>query len=228
MNFFKRLLKNPKDLFAELPAQDSEWTVLTWNWDLKNSQERKVALELNNKTSTKTIWNNKELIFSKEGKVSAYNHKNDKELKDLFNLASHIAVKSSIESHYDFMKKTSEADINTETRALQWIQASFKTLEGALNKVAKDPESILVAAFFSGVHPEMGQSLLRLICFNLDINYFMLEDGSLRIVVYNDKNLGHGHQSEPSFHQIIKLTKPLFYDEMIKLLQQVTSVGEIR
>lgn len=229
MNFLKRIFKGPKDQFAHLPVQSSVWTMLSWNWDLKKSNDRNVMLELSDRNQFQVVWNNTELVFSKDQKITgAFSHKRSQELKDLFNLASHMAIKASIESHYDFMRQTSEGDLNAETRSLQWIQASFRTLQGALDQVVQNPEMVLVSAFFSGVNPEIGQRLLRLVCFNLDINYFMLEDGSLRIVVFNDKNLGHGEEKEPSFNQIIRLTKPLFYDEMIKLLQQVSSVGEIR
>ena len=228
MNFFTRLFQRPQDHFKKLPVNDSRWTVLTWNWDLKNTNERNATLELNDNKSFKVLWNNKELIFFEDKKISAFPHKNSQELKDLFNLTSHLSVKKALESHHAVMRETSEADINAETKSLQWIQASFKTLEGALKKVQGSPEYIFTGAIFSGINPEINQRVLRLICFNLDINYFMLEDGSLRILVFDDKNQGHGSQQTPSFHQIIKLTKPLFYDEMTKLLQLVTSVGEIR
>lgn len=227
MIFFKQFFQKPEDFFKKLSITDSQWSVLTWNWDIKESEERKQSIELNGPKLSRVIWSNKEVVFIENKKIRAFSHHQSQKLKDLFNLSSHLIMKSSIESHYDFMRKTQEGDLNSETRSLQWIQASFRTLQGALDKVSKNPEMIFTCAFFSGVNPEVGQRVLRLICFNLDINYFMLEDGSLRIVVFDDKDLGQGSAQEPVFHQIIKLTKPLFYDEIIKLLQQVTSVGEI-
>ena len=225
MNFFKHFFQKPQDHFKKLAVADSQWTVLTWNWDLQSESDRRATLELNGEEQVRVIWSKSEVTFTHNDSVKAYPHKNDKALIDLFNLARHLSVKESLKSHEEFMRQTSEGDIANETRALQWIQASFTTLAGALKKVGNDPDLILTCSFFSGVSPQLSQRVLRLICFNLDINYFMLEDGSLRIVVFDDKGQGHGSQQQPSFHQIIKLTKPLFYDEMIKLLQQVTSVG---
>lgn len=228
MNFLNRFFPSAKDQFQKLPVNDSHWSVLTWNWDLSSIDERKMTMELNTESNFKVIWKKEELLFVTDDKVRAYAHKNEKELKDLFNLMRHLSVKSSIESHHEEMRKTSEGDFNAETRSLQWIQASFKTLEGALKKFENNSDLIFTCAIFSGVNPELKQRVLRIICFNLDINYFMLEDGTLRIVVFDDKNKGHGSQQEASFHQIIRLTKPLFYDEITKLLQQITAVGEIR
>lgn len=227
MNFLNRFFSTAKEQFQKLPINDSSWTVLTWNWDLASIDDRRMTLELNSESHFKVIWNKKEVIFIKDDKVRAFPHQDKQELKDLFSLSRHLSLKTSIESHQGEMRKTSEGDLAAETRSLQWIQASFKTLQGALQRIKEDPQLIFTCAVFSGVNPQLQQRVLRVICFNLDINYFMLDDESLRIVVYNDKNQGHGSQAAPSFHQIIRLTKPLFYDEITKLLQQVTAAGEL-
>ena len=228
MNFLSRFFTDPKDLFKQLPVNHSEWTVLTWNWDLHDVSERRRTLELNNEHHYQVALNKEELIFVQDKKVKAFPFKDEKEIKDRFNLACHLSVKHSLESTQSFMRKTMEGDLNEETRTLQWLQASFKTLEGALKRVEENPDLILTAAFFSGINPELKQQVLRLICFNLDINFFMQEDGLLRIVVFDDKNLGHGSQKTANLNQIIRLTKPLFYDEITKLLNQLTTVGEVR
>ena len=227
MNFLGRFFANPRDLFKELPVNQSEWTVITWNWDLQDINDRRSTIELTGEHNHQVILSRDELLFVEDKKVRAFPSKNQKELKDLFNLATHLSVKNSLESCQSFMRETMDGDLNEETRTLQWLQASFKTLEGALKRLSENPELILTAAFFSGVNPELKQQVLRVICFNLDINFFMQEDGLLRVVVFDDKNLGHGSQKTASLNQIIRLTKPLFYDEITKLMHQLTTVGEV-
>jgi hypothetical protein len=118
-------------------------------------------------------------------------------------------------------------DIQSETRALQWIQATFGTLTRALNSLKGNREMILTAACFSGKVPESGEEVVRVIAFNLDIFYYLRPDFTLQIVVFDDKNMGHGNSKTPTFQQIIKVTKPQFYDEIIKLQHQLAQVGEI-
>ncbi len=87
---------------------------------------------------------------------------------------------------------------------------------------------ILTAAFFSGLEASSEDKVLRLIAFNLDILFYFQKDGSMRILVFDDKNMGHGQARNPSFQQIIKVTKPQFYDEIIRLIHEVATVGELK
>ena len=87
---------------------------------------------------------------------------------------------------------------------------------------------ILTGAFFSGLEPSTGDRVLRLIAFNLDVLFYFQKDDSMRILVFDDKNMGHGQSKNPSFQQIIKVTKPQFYDEMIRLTHEVATVGELK
>jgi hypothetical protein len=147
------------------------------------------------------------------------------------NLAIHSTIKHGLESHQDFMllpvSGATALDMQAETRALQWIQASFGTLNRALDKLKSDGDLILSAVFFSGNVPESEEKVVRLIAFNLDIFYYLRPDNSLQIVVFDDKGEGHGQSKTPSFQQIIKVTKPQFYDEIIKLLSKISQIGEL-
>jgi len=110
---------------------------------------------------------------------------------------------------------------------LQWIQASFGTLLRALQSFQNNKELILTGACFSGKVPDTQEEVLRVMAFNLDIFYYLRPDSSLHIVIFDDKDRGHGTSKNPSFQQIIKVTKPQFYDEIIKLLYELAKVGEI-
>jgi hypothetical protein len=147
------------------------------------------------------------------------------------NLSIHSTLKYGLEQNHEFMVTpvtgATTLDIQNETRALQWIEATFGTLNRALDNMKKNPDQVLTAACFSGKVPESGEEVLRVIAFNLDIFYYLRPDFTLQIVVFDDKNLGHGQAKTPTFQQIIKVTKPQFYDEIIKLLHHLAQVGEI-
>ena len=155
----------------------------------------------------------------------------DAELKGLMNIALHSTLKYSLEENHKFMVSTVNGatiqDFQNEARFLQWIQATLGTLMRALDSMAKDKDLILTAACFAGKAPDSQEDVLRVIVFNLDIFYYLRPDQTLQIVVFDDKNLGSGGAKAPVFQQIIKVTKPQFYDEITKLLHRMAQVGEI-
>ena len=81
MNFLTRFFTDPEDLFKELPVGNSEWTVLTWNWDLQDVSDRRRTLELNGEHHHQVAINKEELIFVQDKKVKVFPFKNEKELK---------------------------------------------------------------------------------------------------------------------------------------------------
>lgn len=228
--------KNIKEHFLSYFPQSSSWRVVTWNFNLMGEAKRGWKLEIVGSTSESIEWNLKkevELKFSKNGKmVKRSSIKDpDQEIKDLMNLSIHATIKHSLELNHPFMLRpvtgVTTLDFDSEARSLAWIQASFTSASKALEQFAYNQGQILEAVFFSGSEPETGSDVLRLILFNLDIFYYLRTDGSLQVVVFDDKNLGHGKAQTPTFHQIIKVTKPQFYDEIIKLVHQLAKVGEI-
>lgn len=229
--------KDPKELFLSFSPHSTHWRVVSWNFDLDNADQRRWTIEVHD-AGTKTIqWDrgeHDEIKFFTNEKLQRKNRisSHDQELKVLMNLALHSTLKYSLESNHEFMVTpvagATTLDIQNETRALQWIQASFSTLMGALDKVSKDSSLILTAAFFSGREPESGDEVLRLLAFNLDIFLYLRPDSSLQIIIFNDKAMGHGKSDAPTFQQIIKVTKPQFYDEIVKLVHRLALVGEIK
>ena len=232
LNWFKQ---NPKKLFMEFTPERSEWRVVTWNFDLTDTTSRRWVVEVHGEKSRIIQWERKKessLIFM-EGKKRVYSGKvsDDRDLPPMMNLALHSTLKHSLDSNTEFMLTpvtgATTMDFQNETRVLQWIQASFGTVIRALESMKGKKDLILTAACFSGVVPESGERVLRVIVFNLDIFYYMREDNSLQIVIFDDKSAGHGESKAPTFQQIIKVTKPQFYDEIIKLLHKIANAGEV-
>lgn len=236
MSFWGLFGKSPKELFLDYNPQGSHWRVVTWNFDLDQQTRRKWTVEVHGEKNQVIQWQvskHPELKFYENDKIVRKLKITDHidEPRSLMNLALHSTLKYGLERNHDFMvtpvSGATAIDIQSETRALQWIQATFGTLTRALNSLKGNREMILTAACFSGEVPESGEEVVRVIAFNLDIFYYLRPDFTLQIVVFDDKNRGHGNSKTPTFQQIIKVTKPQFYDEIIKLLHQLAQVGEI-
>jgi hypothetical protein len=228
MSFFSRFFgKSLKELFLAFSPISSQWRVVTWNFDNPG-----LIIEVHSPGSKNVIQNQLSRIkFLTNDELMRIGPSND-DLKALMNLAMHSTLKYSLERNHEFMVTpvagATALDIQNETRALQWIEVSFKTLNGALDRFKEDSSLILTAAFFSGTIPDTGENVLRLIAFNLDIFYYLRPDSTLQIVIFNDKDLGHGSSRDPIFQQIIKVTKPQFYDEIARLVHRLAVVGELK
>lgn len=227
----------PKDLFLKFSPLDSSWNIVTWNFDLKNPSDRQWTVEVHKDKVELIVWQKSQAevvsFFANSepiGKKKIAGNQN--ELKDLMNLTLHSTLKNSLEKNHEFMTTPVSgaitSDMQNEYKALQWVQASFGMVIRALDNMSQNPDQILTASFFSGLEPETQETVLRVIIFNLDIFFYQQNDHSLRVVIFDDKNFGHGGSKTPTFQQIIKVTKPQFYDEIVKLVHRIAQVGEIR
>lgn len=238
MNLWQRLrARNPKELFLEFSPKEASFYSVSWNFDLKDPTHRQWLIELHRAKKEVIQWKKAgrdELSFFKGDKLSSIAKLGSQrqEAAALMNISIHSTLKHALESHQEFMlapvSGATTMDFQNEQKSLQWIQASFGTLTRVLAKVSEDPSLILTAAFFAGTTPESDEKVVRLIAFNLDILYYLRPDNSLQIIVFDDKNLGHGGASAPTFQQTIKVTKPQFYDEIVKLTNQLAHAGELK
>lgn len=233
MSLWQRFFgKKAREKFLEFNPISSNWRVVSWNMDLKDAGVREWKIEVQKPQSTVITYtqgSEVEVAFFEDQKLVA--REASSEYADLMNLAIHSTLKHSIEDNYSFMTEpvsgATTADFQSEGKALLWIQATFETLRRALKRVEDDPSLILTGAVFSGTVPDTDQRVLRVLIFSIDIFLYMRPDHSLQVVVFDDKNLGHGGSKTPSFQQIIKVTKPQFYDEIVKLVHHLAMVGEI-
>ncbi|MBA2406025.1 MAG: hypothetical protein H0V66_14715 [Bdellovibrionales bacterium] len=234
---FDFLGKDPRTLFLEFSPAGSNWQVVSWNFDLQNPNTRQWTLEVHKPEKESIQWTRDEVEtvqFYKNNKLVRKRRipADKKEFQELMNLCIHSTLKQSLERNHEFLRSpvsgANAMDYQNEARALQWLQASFGTLIRALDQFQTRKDLILTAAVFSGTEPGTGHNVLRIVAFNLDVFCYFLEDLSLNIAVFDDKNLGQGGAKTPSFQQIIKVTKPQIYDEIVKLVHRLATVGEIR
>ncbi|MES2527493.1 MAG: hypothetical protein V4598_10415 [Bdellovibrionota bacterium] len=228
---------DPREYFLKFDPAGSIFSSVTWNFDLMAPGQRRFMVEILKEKKETIDWHRsdvEEVKFAVDGKISRKRRipRERAEYVKLMNLAMHATIISGIESHKEFVTTpvtgVTTLDYESEGKALQWIQASFGTLSRALKKIKNEEGMFLTGAFFSGLEPSSEDKVLRLIAFNLDIIFYFQKDGSMRILVFDDKNMGHGQSRNPSFQQIIKVTKPQFYDEIIKLIHEVATVGELK
>jgi hypothetical protein len=237
VTFLNRLLgKEPKRYFLRLNPHESIWSIVTWNFDCKSTEERRWILELNS-GSEKTLveWQKEKkevLSFYHNGRLKFSEDKiGNLEAKNLMNLTVHSTIKIALEKSREFMLEpvsgVTTIDMQNEFKYLQWIQASFGMVTRALDDLRNKKGLIMTGAFFSGIEPKTNERVIRVIIFNLDIFYYLNADQTLRVLIFDDKNKGHGESQNPSFQQIIKVTKPQFYDEIVKLLHRIAEAGEV-
>lgn len=236
MSLFDFLGKDPKEYFLNFTPDGSSWRVVSWNFDLKDPSERLWTLEVHKAEVESIEWSRlgvDEVKFFRQQKLVRKRRipEGRKEYQDLMNLCLHSTLKYSLESHHEFLlapvSGATTADFQNEARAQQWLQATFGTVMRSLDSFQGRSDLILTAAVFSGHEPSTNKDVLRIMIFNLDIFCYFQSDSALQIAVFDDKNLGHGTAKTPSFQQIIKVTKPQIYDEIVKLVHRIATVGEI-
>jgi hypothetical protein len=239
MNWRNFFAPGPRELFLTLNPLQSTWRVVSWNFDLKNPSERLWSVDIVGAQEQSVQWS-RHLLDSRD-EVSFFKAKKlvrsqavgpkEAELRELMNLTIHSTLKYGLESNHDFLltpvSGATTMDFQNEARALQWIQASFGTLMRALDRMKDQDDLILTAGIFCGHRPDGDENVLRILAFNLDIFCYFRADFSLQLVIFDDKNLGHGQAKTPTFQQIIKVTKPQIYDEIVKLVHRIGTVGEI-
>jgi hypothetical protein len=236
MNFFELFRTSARTLFLQYVPQDASWHVISWNFDLKNTQNRIWVIEVQGTNPQIIEWEKgktEEVRFFKKEKLIARKKTNSSrdEFKDLMNVSMHATIKHGLDLYKDFLLEpfpgATTVDYQNEMKALQWIQASFGTMSRALDQFETRKDLILTAAIFAGLEPQTGLKVLRVMAFNLDIFCYFQDDLSLQLTIFDDKDLGHGGAKSPTFQQNIKVTKPQIYDEIIKLVHKIASVGEI-
>lgn len=239
MNFFKKKHKERlKKYLDQIYLNDNSWTIFSWNLNFVHDSTKNFLLEhfdknLNYRVLCKYDHRQFQSVewgdnFSKKIRTSGLE---DRELVDNLNLVVHGIISSALEYNKPAILTAvvgaTTLDLQSELKALEWIKVSFKVLSQALDKIRSDQALVLTGGIFYGIEPQSQKRILRILAMNLDIFYYFEEDDSLRIVIFNDKNHGHGASTAPAFHQIIKVTKPQFYDEIIKLINKFTLVGEL-
>lgn len=114
------------------------------------------------------------------------------------------------------------ASLQEESKGLQWIQTSFRVLEAALENCERNKDQLVVASL------KLDQANMAFQIFNLDINVAFLSEGIMRVVIFDDKNQGHGSAKSPSLEVDFATLKPAVLDELIKISSKCVRAAESR
>ena len=156
---------------------------------------------------------------------------NEKSFAPMF-LYSHLAFKHALErlqvNARQSVSGVTTPEITQEGKALQWLQATMKVLAGAVENCTLDRSKLLQASFFIGKKDNEGPVIFRALVFSLDITAAFDADGTLGVVVFDDKNKGAGSAQTPALEARFRALKPPVLDEFTRLVSAVMLAAEKR
>jgi hypothetical protein len=148
-----------------------------------------------------------------------------------FFIYTHLACKSALEKlQQNALQPTSGVttpEISQEGKALQWLQATLVVLSKAVESCSKESGKLLQSTIFIGQQHD-GPVLLRARVLSLDITVAFDVDGTLGVVVFDDKNLGVGSAKVPALEARFRALKAPVLDELIRIVNLVVNTMEKR
>ncbi len=142
------------------------------------------------------------------------------QIRSLFNYSLDQIIESEIVVFQKNLKlgEFSPIQKESEENALEWMKVSFDLLEKAVIQSLTNSEYMFQSTFFCGVNPETRLHEIRVIIFNLDITFWLLNDHNLRVKVFNKKNLETFDDLKPSLIGDYSFRKREMMDRFTKLL----------
>lgn len=113
-------------------------------------------------------------------------------------------------------------ELALEEKALEWIRATFIVLEKAVLESLTNPDLLFQLLLFMGINPKNQLKEIRLIVFNLDMHFTFLENGFLRIHIYDDKNKELGHSQKAALSGDYVFRRREIFDELTKMLSTLS------
>lgn len=226
------------ELLKEINPKESTWLAIAKNQTIKEADKEEISININGKDEyviSLLQENNHDL------KV-AYNKNKFKNCNGEFqdtNLIAANAASALVHELIDYQLKkfiihlrnsetTQAIDPNGEIKGHEWLRVSFEVLKKAIEHALQSKDLIFDPTIFIGNRPGTNEEIIRIMCYNLDINYQFLSDGSLHVRVFDDKNRNRGDNNKPSFHAIFTGMKNQVMDELIKLMSTIGSGLDLR
>ena len=153
---------------------------------------------------------------------------NDDEIKNtrvLFNNLLDAFIEKEIKFFSESMNKSefSPRQLEAEEKALEWMRVSFEVLTKAVMESLTNPEFLFQTTFFAGINPKSGRREMRLMTFNLDMTFLLLDDNNLRILIYNKKPTDKPEDLKPALMGDYSFRKREMFDQFIGLLSALRS-----
>ena len=165
--------------------------------------------------------------FNSSKKIVSGEIKNSTQAKDtriLFNNLLDKLIEREIKFFTEEMNKGqfSPRQIENEEKALEWVRVSFEILTKAVLESLVNPEYLFQTTFFAGINPKSQRREIRLITFNLDMTFLLLEDNNLRVLIYNIKPGETVDNLQPALTGDYSFRKREIFDQFINLLSAIS------
>jgi len=166
-------------------------------------------------------------VFDASKKIFSGEIKNEAEIKDtrvLFNNILDSLIEREIKFFSEQMNQSqfSPRQAENEEKALEWVRVSFEMLTKAVLESLTNPEYLFQTTFFAGINPKTGKHEMRLITFNLDMTFLLLEDNNLRVLIYNIRPGESLDNLKPALTGDYSLRKREIFDHFINLLSAIS------
>ena len=164
--------------------------------------------------------------FYGQKKIYSGQIQQDLEIKNtrvLFNNILDSAIEREIKFFSEKMNQSefSPRQLEAEEKALEWMRVSFDVLTKAVLESLTNPEFLFQTTFFAGINPKSNMREMRLITFNLDMTFLLLEDHNLRVLIYNKKP-GETSDLKPALTGDYSFRKREIFDQFISLLSVIS------
>lgn len=166
-------------------------------------------------------------VYDASKKVFTGEIKNELEIKNtrvLFNNVLDSFIEREIKYFTEQMNKStfSPRQMENEEKALEWTRVTFEILTKAVLESLTNPEYLFQTTFFAGINPKSARHEMRLITFNLDMTFLMLDDNNLRVLIYNIKPGEKAENLKPALTGDYSYRKREIFDQFINLLSAIS------
>lgn len=230
------LNKRPQKWLNRFPPQECEWLAVSMSrnqyldyWPNLQLEARREQAELRLCLGSKKNETRFDLWVDKQHQKGALLAEKDKALGEIlfYTHASFEAALDRLKTRVLQYASVTTPQLTDEGRALQWIEASMQVLLKAVAACESDASKVVTASFFIGKKASADAPLFRAVVFNLDITCAFDADGTMGVVIFDDKNLGQGSAQMPVLEARFAGLKPAVLDQLIKLCAQVMKSHEV-
>ncbi|WP_034719767.1 hypothetical protein [Bacteriovorax sp. DB6_IX] len=198
---------NPSPKFGEISqalSYTQQDTTLGLN-KIYRSEETELTLSMNHIAKKDTLRAEEALSFN----------------RDFEDLKSQL-IKKQIDASIEKLKELTPEKVPLEEKAWEWFRVSMDVLINALKKI-DHVETILQYQLFWGIKDDV--MTIRLIAYNLDIQFNILEEGLL-LTVFNFKDSSERSikDREPDQRVLIKGVYNDFFNKFIEVLKTIKDV----
>lgn len=166
------------------------------------------------------VFDRSKKIFS--GEIKAENEIQDSKLH--FKKLLDSLIEKEIKYFCEQMDKSefSPRQVENEEKALEWVHVSFEILTKAVLESLTNPDYLFQTTFFAGINPKSKRHEIRLMTFNMDMTFLLLEDNNLRVLIYNIKPGENLNDLKPALMGDYSFRKREIFDQFIILLSAIS------